>query len=380
MWDQPQSSDSLQQPTAAWRTYLAYLVLLAFIFLAGYISALVRQWRKRRKASASEPEDVATELRYLEEATERAKSAVTELSEGAKPKTQTGSPKYQPRLITHREPEKEGRVKGFVKSVRNRFHKGGVPAEQRDGDLASRVKKLKLDIQQLADEVYSVGKTVYPDPTHGSKQKIVEDIAREQGRAVPAARDDYPQQDQISTKMFNFNSAPEQTPESAPAIPISRANRYPDVEQKPPDRQPAAKTSNTSSAMIELYNCAVMDSSARERFREQYRPLRLGTVNAVERRQNPTIDAEFREATHGDFFAIKIAGRDEYVVVPRLGLTIESVSYTAGALGRVFNDPPYEPGLFYSRYRLRQPAIFKRDGDRWELDSPGDLDLGQGDP
>src|SRR4029078_12702915 len=56
---------------------------------------------------------------------------------------------------------------------------------------------------------------------------------------------------------------------------------------------------NTGLNLIDLYNRAVTDSVARERFREAHQPLRVGTVNAVERRQNPTatINPEFQETT-----------------------------------------------------------------------------------
>ncbi|HVQ38125.1 MAG TPA: hypothetical protein VMS31_11365, partial [Pyrinomonadaceae bacterium] len=132
--------------------------------------------------------------------------------------------------------------------------------------------------------------------------------------------------------------------------------------------------------IVELYNRAVGDSLAREQFREHYQPIRLGTVNAVERRQNPTISAEFRETTDGDFFALALASTSQYLIVPRLGLTIEAVSYRAGALGEVFNKTEhYDPALFYSRYRVQLPAYFKRDGDHWELQASGKLDLGLGD-
>jgi len=138
---------------------------------------------------------------------------------------------------------------------------------------------------------------------------------------------------------------------------------------------------NTGLNLIDLYNRAVTDSVARERFREAHQPLRVGTVNAVERRQNPTatINPEFQETTDGDFFAFPTARAGEFAVVPRLGLTIGAVSYHAGALGEMFGNPAYDPTRSYSCYQVRKPAIFKREGDRWQLQSPGELDLGAGD-
>jgi hypothetical protein len=133
--------------------------------------------------------------------------------------------------------------------------------------------------------------------------------------------------------------------------------------------------------LLELYNHAVTDNFAREEFRERYQPIRLGTVNAVERRQNPTaeIKPEFRETTDGDFFAFRSAAATTYRVVPRLGLTVGAVSYNAGALGEMFGNPTYDPAQSYSHYQVRQSAIFKREGDKWLLDSPGQLDLGDPD-
>ncbi len=64
---------------------------------------------------------------------------------------------------------------------------------------------------------------------------------------------------------------------------------------------------------------------------------------------------------------------------PRLGLTIEAVSYGAGAIGEVFERTQgHEPRLFYSRYRVKHPAVFSLNGDRWELKEPGELELGPG--
>lgn len=131
--------------------------------------------------------------------------------------------------------------------------------------------------------------------------------------------------------------------------------------------------------LVGLYNRAVTDSMASARFRERYQPLRISTTNAVERRQNPTIEEEFREATNGDFFAVEIIGQQRHAVVPRLGLTIEAVSLNAGGLARVFNITNYDPSKFYSRYQIQKPAVFARDGDNWLLDRPGELELGDPD-
>jgi hypothetical protein len=132
---------------------------------------------------------------------------------------------------------------------------------------------------------------------------------------------------------------------------------------------------------VALYNRAVTDQLSREEFRERFKPLRIGTLNAVERSQNPTLQPEISETTDGNLFASVVSDDNQYAVVPRLGFTIEAVSYGAGALGDVFSETDgHDPKLYYSRYRVVKPAIFKkRADDNWELESPGKLDLGPGD-
>lgn len=143
--------------------------------------------------------------------------------------------------------------------------------------------------------------------------------------------------------------------------------------------QAQGNTVSTSDDMVQLYNRAVNDALARERFREYFSPIRIGTVNAVERRQNPTIKAEIRETTDGDFFALRMTGTSEFAVFPRLGLTIEAISFSAGAVGEVFQKTQgHDPKLFYSHYRVKQPAIFRSEGGHWHLQKPGELELGHG--
>jgi len=164
----------------------------------------------------------------------------------------------------------------------------------------------------------------------------------------------------------------------------SRSPRRTNREEPSRLRGPKTKTGlvNTSvtAEIVALYNRALIDTLAREQLREQYQPTRVGTVNAVERRQNPTIKAEFREATDGDFFAFGLSGDNQYLIVPRLGVTIEAVSFSAGALGEVFSKTQnHDPKLFYSHYSVVQPAIFERKDQCWELLEAGELDLGPGD-
>lgn len=138
------------------------------------------------------------------------------------------------------------------------------------------------------------------------------------------------------------------------------------------------ETARTSLSLVQLYNQAVTNNAAREEFRERFKPLRIGTVNAVERRQNPTVSLapEFKEASDGDFFAVPLDGETGYAVVPRLGLTIGAVSYNAGALGEIFGNPKYDAARSYSRYCVQEPAIFTHENDRWLKVKPGELELG----
>jgi hypothetical protein len=167
-----------------------------------------------------------------------------------------------------------------------------------------------------------------------------------------------------------------------PAIPITRqAFRRQQLQENYVDEvesTPAVAYDAPDDDMVQLYNRAVTDMVARERFREHFCPLRIGTVNAVERRQNPTIKAEIRETTDGDFFAVP-RGSNEFSVFPRLGLTIEAVSFGAGAIGEVYKTKGHDPKQFYSRYRVKKPAIFELEGELWVLREPGELEFSFGD-
>lgn len=141
---------------------------------------------------------------------------------------------------------------------------------------------------------------------------------------------------------------------------------------------PPFDSEEPDSSLLGLYNQAVIDNQAREEFRERFKPVRIGTINAVERRQNPTLflAPEFKEASDGDFFAIPLDGANVYAVVPRLGLTIGAVSYNAGALGEIFGNPSYDSARSYCRYCVREPAIFKHDNDQWTKVRSGEIELG----
>ena len=186
-----------------------------------------------------------------------------------------------------------------------------------------------------------------------------------------------PKNTESFTNIADYSLKPRVVVQPSPAKHVQHSSPAPDSDFEGVTIVPVAR--NTQHAMVEFYNRAVNDPVERERFREDYSPIRVGTVNAVERRQNPTIKAEIRETSDGDFFALPIEGTEDFAVFPRLGLTIEAVSYTAGAIGEVFDKTrDHDPRLYYSSYRVKQPAIFRFEGGRWQLRKPGELELGVG--
>jgi hypothetical protein len=266
-------------------------------------------------------------------------------------------------------PGKPGRIKRFSLGIK-RFLLRSPAVEIRPPDnqcdpLAGRLKELKEAMRGIKSDLI-VMKLRLESRKRPAAKATVDDTREDFG---------YPESGATATPIQEFGDEFESPNDSG-------VGGYRNVESK--SEQPIIvrrSLANTGLNIIDLYNQAVRDTVARERFRESHQPLRVGTVNAVERRQNPTatIKPEFKETTEGDFFAFRMSGSNQYAVVPRLGLTIGPVSYNAGALGEMFGNPTYDPTRSYSRYQVRKPAIFRRDGDRWELQSPGQLDLGPGD-
>lgn len=237
-----------------------------------------------------------------------------------------------------------------------------ITAEGADKKTAAStdLKNTRIILESFAVDLRSIARNVEPRPRQNTNPSL-------------------PNQD------AHFQE-PHNVPLDQPTI--TRHGRQEEYEV-PGERTRVAKPINTFrttqhnplNEMVELYNLAVNDTVAGERFREQFCPLRIGTVNAVERRQNPTIKADFRETTDGDFFALPISGKThEFAVFPRLGLTIEAVSFSAGAVGEVFEKTQeHNPKLFYSHYTVKHPAIFRLEGGQWHLREPGELKLGSGD-
>lgn len=130
-----------------------------------------------------------------------------------------------------------------------------------------------------------------------------------------------------------------------------------------------------------LYNEAVDDPALRSAFRDRYRPQRIGTVNAMQRRRNPSIPPEFQTTNDGDYFAVveALQGQRGYVVVPKFDLTFQDANYGPGAMGMVFDCPGYDAGLSYRNVKVVQPAIFEPDANAgWRLVRKGALNLGAG--
>jgi hypothetical protein len=152
------------------------------------------------------------------------------------------------------------------------------------------------------------------------------------------------------------------------------------VQLYPTTRVPSALEFQdpTQTTLIDLYNRAVENRNVRGEFQERFHPLRVGTINASDRRRDPSLPPEYREASDGNFLAIEDSRRMSYLVVPRFDLTIKETNYGAGAIGTIFNCSSWDPLLSFSRVTLQRPAVFEKSGETWLLKKPGMLDLGQG--
>ena len=153
----------------------------------------------------------------------------------------------------------------------------------------------------------------------------------------------------------------------------------------PPVTQPAKDKPRSWTEvpleLLNLYNAAVVDQGSQDTFQTRFRPIRIKTANAMQRRRDPHLPPEFQTADDGDYYAvaIKARGQDRYAVMPRFDLTFGEVSYGPGGMGMVFDCPEYDARLQYHRVRVVHPAIFEPDGDQnWRLVEQGSLDLGQG--
>jgi hypothetical protein len=349
-----------------WQQYLVLvsvaLLLVGAGFLFGYLG------RGKKNGNAIDPEEVKNDVLNLETEIRNARRALDELliNRGRKPRK---DPAGKAAVVSGA--GWQGRP-GFLKRIANYFN--AVDEPKAPHPLVTQLRQLRQSVKSIKEDIADAA----PSVTTSQPRVTMKGDERRRpyyGMFTPTGDN---VQDDASRRT---KSATNDASGARPTI----GSHYHDERMREAQRFPVEGGAsgyaipNVWAEIVELYNRAVTEPSSRERLRERYQAVRVGTVNAVERRQNPTIKAEYREASDGDFLAYPV-GRDEYIVVPSLGLTIESVGYTAGALGEVFkNTQGYDPQRFYSSYRVRQPAIFRCDGDHWELCSPGELDLGPGD-
>jgi hypothetical protein len=344
-------------------------VLGLVTFALGYGSAA---WRRRKRAP--KPGDFESELASLENQSSIMAEAVCRLIKLTKiPKPSEGT--WEPRAqITLGKWDK-------VKAGFSKFFHFGVGVQ--DNTIPSRIKKLETTARVTKRFLNHVSKFIekghrIPYQQQEQSESGVPSVVNESVRPdkiQPIANDD-----SLAAELFALSQSSARDGD----LEIDRySDSYDDglevrIVEQPLLGGPSQKQSDED--FIQLYNRAVIQSSVREEFREKYQPVRIGTVNAEERTRNPTIASEFRETTDGDFFALPIRGTDKCSVLPRLGLTIEAVSYGAGAVGEVFGKTSdYDPKLFYSRYAVCTPATFRKLGERWDLIEAGKLDLGQPD-
>jgi hypothetical protein len=183
--------------------------------------------------------------------------------------------------------------------------------------------------------------------------------------------------DSVPRRIEFRESAPETVGDNRQASTIKNNVR---LHLHPTPRVPAVIESHdpAQAVLISIYNQAVEDRNLRGEFQERFRPLRIGTINASDRRRDPALPPEYKAASDGNFLAIQDSRRMSYLIVPRFDLTVKSANYEAGAIGTIFDCGDWNPALSYSKVMLGRPAVFEKNGETWLLKTPGVLDLGQG--
>lgn len=129
---------------------------------------------------------------------------------------------------------------------------------------------------------------------------------------------------------------------------------------------------------VEQYNEAITNEDRQIRFLDEYRPLRVDVINALERRRRADLSPMYQTADNGDYYVVELLnnGRTSYVVLPRFDLLIKDSNYKAGAFGEVFDCPDYEQNERFHIKRVINPAYFeKRRNDSWELSARGRIML-----
>ncbi len=133
--------------------------------------------------------------------------------------------------------------------------------------------------------------------------------------------------------------------------------------------------------LFQSYNATVDNPRQRDEFTRLYRPVRVGTANAMKRRRDMNVKPIFQTANSGEYYALTVDGGKSYPVMPCLGLTIQESIYNSGAMGQVFDCPGYNTKLRYRHAKIVKPAFFTPDSaeQQWTLKVKGILDLGNGD-
>lgn len=347
------------------------------LFIVGLVVGIIVMRRWYKKPVPPEYESLETAIRHIDAELGRTNSAVSRVWKKAKFREHERAVPGQ----VSSPPPTDKDWKERLKNLFSRLLKEDIDKEQ-----IEELHPLTIRLINIKKVIESFGRDLNYYVDRLSDEQVSntggEDQTAGKEREAPAIVDSHQPADAGYSVLFENDQAQSQTSNYDRTIEVSEYSdyseqQYSNVKKPTPSSATAAKI---KGGTLELYNRAVTDLVVREQFREQFQPIRIGTTNAVERTGNPTIVAEFRETTDGNFFAFPIHGKKGYAVVPRLGLTIEAVSYSAGAVGEVFSKTQgHDPTLFYSRYSVLKPAIFKCENGRWELQEPGKLDLGPGD-
>jgi len=149
-----------------------------------------------------------------------------------------------------------------------------------------------------------------------------------------------------------------------------------DIEEQQPAEPQQKET--PLQLFCRFYNAEV--DGLNNEFMQQYKPIRIGVANAMDRRRNTDISPIFVTATDGDYYAAEGERDRQFMVVPRPGMAFQESSYGPGAMGLIFDCPNYNPQLRYYRVKVIKPAFFEPDStmQRWKLVEKGELDLGNG--
>ena len=374
-WPRPGASPSGWLESWAWGQLFVLLLVALLAVFVGFVVGWIYSgiFREQKPAQGAwELGDLEAEIQYLRKQTNEMEFEVDKLWGKMQWQTRPWRVGSSTKTQSYRQPGRSGWFAGWFDTLFGHSGKGKAEAKTDvgadAGALAERVRDIKRQADYVKKKLQDVSPYLIAAPRPRGSLKKEEPHTPHHG--TPVSTNEASEDDTLpgvrDTAVSSEGGGPTIGGPYRDEVRSGHSKKAPRGHALPP----------AGAEIVELYNSAVTDPFAREQFRGRYQAIRLSTVNAVERRQNPTIEAEYREASDGDFFAYPVGG-GEYVVVPSLGLTIESVGYTAGALGEVFRETQgYDPKNFYSRYRVRQPAVFRRDGDCWALESPGELELG----